>query len=134
MPAQPNDKIMRLLSIPAPLVGETVERFMSDLDEQWRVSATRLVTGTDELDTALGGGTSTSVCVCLAFRACSAPCIVAQLPRGSALRLRVRCSLLPSGSVSRAQSYSCPVSRCARRLRHRVAATGRPALASAAAG
>ena len=57
--------------------------------------------------------------VYLAFRASSVLCIVAQLPRGSALRLCVRCS------VSRAQSHSCPVNRCARRLRHRVSATGR---------
>jgi len=47
---------------------------------------------------------------------------------------RVWCSVLPSGSVSRAQSYSCPVSRCAHRLRHRVAATCRPALAGATMG
>ena len=69
--------------------------------------------------------------VYLSFRACSALCIVAQLPRGRALRLRVWCSVLPSGSVSRAQSYSCPMSRCAR---FRVAATCRPALAGATMG
>ena len=45
------------------------------------------------------------------LRACSVLCIVAQLPRGSALRLCVWCS------VSHAQSYSCPASICARRLR-----------------
>jgi len=54
-----------------------VERSMSDVDEQWWVAATRLVTGTDELDTALGGGASMSVCVCLCGILCTSPSVLA---------------------------------------------------------
>jgi len=70
----------------------------------------------------------------LSFLVCSALCIVAQLPRGPALLLCVWCSVLLFQPMSRAQSYSCPVSRCARRLCHRVSATCRPALGTEVRG
>jgi len=50
---------------------------MSDLDEQWWVAATRLVTGTDELDTTLGRGTSMSMCVRLCGVLCTSPSVFA---------------------------------------------------------
>ena len=50
---------------------------MRDLDEQWWVAATWLVTGTYELDTALGGGTSMNVCVCLCGILCTSPSVLA---------------------------------------------------------
>jgi len=42
-----------------------VERGISDLEQPWWVAAIRLVTRTDEVDTAVDGGTSKSMCVCL---------------------------------------------------------------------
>ena len=53
---------------------------MSDLDEQWRVAATRLVTGMDELDTALGGSTSMSTCICLCGILCTSLSVLACFP------------------------------------------------------
>jgi len=49
---------------------------MNDLDEQLCVAGTRFVTGTDELDTALGGGTNMSVCVCLCGILCTSPSVL----------------------------------------------------------